>query len=490
VALALVAAPAPSLAQTAAIGLNYTSVTLSEGKALNGNNGYAPPDNAGAVGPSHVAHLINGAYAVYDKATGDLLQQIAGKQFWINAGVDPGNQIVNLGSFNQRIVFDPAVNRWIAAGLSGGTTPDGINNLVMIARSDSADPTGTWKAVSFVGNDGGSGKFADFTMLGLDADGVYVSTNNFPALVPNVGIEYAMLFSLPKADLLATTPTIANMTAFGQDEINISGFSSLQPIIDFGPSKGHAPLVAISDVGPNTTPLYRWDLTGTSGPGATVSEVVAVDGVMGYVDPPDATQPGSTQTISTIDGRIASHAYQVGDTIYALHQTGQDGNAALSVMIFDEPTNQLIQEITLADPDFDYFNGSIAANSLGDVVVGFTRSGEVDGGNLSAFALIGKTTAGVTTFGDPLLLQEGLVGDYELFNGRWGDWTSTVVDPSNPQVFWTFQQYALAADEWATQITQLIVPEPAGVILAALAVMGLLCGAARQRHRSALLRRG
>ena len=312
----LAAFPAVLSAQTGSIGLNYTGVTLADGMTLNSNNGYAPPDNGGGVGPNHVVQLINGAYAVYEKTTGTQVQLIAGKQFWINAGVDPGNNIVNLGAFNQRILFDPTVNRWIAAGLTGHTT----DNSVMIARSDTSDPTGTWKAVSFLGNDGLTGKFADFTNLGVDADGVYVSTNNFPSNTANVGFEYAMVFSLPKADLMASTPSIANLTQFGALTENLAGWQSLQPIVDFGPSKGHAPILQRQQVPAQFTPLRRFDLTGTTGPGATLEASVEID-ADAYVGPPLASQPDLTRTISTIDGRIASDAYQVGETVAAVNNT-------------------------------------------------------------------------------------------------------------------------------------------------------------------------
>jgi hypothetical protein len=472
-------AAASTCAQAATIGLNFTGVTLADGKTLNSNNGYAPPDNGGAVGPSHLVQLINGAYAVYDKSTGAQTELISARQFWINAGVDPGTDIVNLGTFNARIVYDPTVDRWIAAALTGQTT----NNSVMIARSDTSDPGGTWKAVSFLGNNNGgtSGAFADYTGLGLDADGVYVTTNNFSSNSPMAGFDYASAYSLPKADLLAPTPTIANLTRFDELSADAAG-TAIQPIIDFGPSKGHAPMLGIFNAGEPFLPLYRTDITGTTGPGAVLSEPTTID-IGQYIEPPGAAQPDGTRTISTIDGRISSHVYQLGDTIYGIHAIKQGNNAALEWFKIDEPTNTVIQEGILGDVNFDYFNGSIAANELGDIVIGFTRSGNAAGGNLSAYALIGETTGGVTTFAAPLLLKEGLVGNYHVFNDRWGDFTTTVVDPTNPLVFWTFQEHAMATNAWATQITQIIVPEPSGVVPGLAAVLALAWLAVQRQRR-------
>jgi hypothetical protein len=467
-------------AQAATIGLNFTGVTLADGMTLNKNSGYAPPDNGGAVGPGHVVQLINGAYAVYDKSNGAQTQLISARQFWINAGVDPGTDIANLGTFNARIVYDPTVDRWIAAALTAHPT----NNHVMIARSDTSDPGGAWKAVSFLGNDqSGAGGFADFTCLGIDADGVYVTTDNFISNTPMAGFDYVSAYSLPKADLLATTPTIANLTRFQPLLADAAGRSA-QPIIDFGPSKGHAPMLGIFNAGEPFLPLYRTDITGVTGPGAVLSDPTMVD-IGQYDEPPPAAQPDGTRTISTVDGRISSHVYQVGDTIYGIHAIKQGNNAALEWFKIDEPTNTVVQEGILGDVNFDYFNGSIAANEMGDVVIGFTRSGNAAGGNLSAYALIGETLGDVTTFGAPLLLKAGLVNNYHTINDRWGDFTTTVVDPSNPLVFWTFQEYAQATNAWATQVTQIIVPEPGGLALGMAPLVALIWLAVHRRHRVA-----
>jgi hypothetical protein len=470
------AAQIASPAAATSIGLNYTGVTLAEGKALNSNSGYAPPDNAGAVGPNNVVQLINGAYAVYDKATGQRTQTMSAKDFWTAAGVNPGNDIANLGTFNARVLYDPTVDRWFAAAVSGQTT----NNLVMVARSNTSNPGGGWQAVSFLGNDGGPGKFADYTALGIDANGVYVTTNNFNANASDAGFFYVSAYSLPKADLMAPTPSIANMTRFDQIDAGNIGVT-VQPVVNFGPTSGHAPLLAAFAPASSFDQIFRTDISGGGAANATLSDPTMIV-VNEYFNPPRALQPDGVHTISTIDDRIASHVYQVGDKLYAVHNTMVDGRSALAWLKIDETTNAVLQEGLLHDPNFDYFNGSIAANQFGDLVIGFTRSGLGAGGNLSAFAAVGHTAAGVTTFDTPLLLKGGLVGNYNFINGRWGDFTTTVVDPSNPYSFWTFQQYADGTTSWATQVTQILVPEPQGLILATAALAALL-GVARKRRR-------
>lgn len=479
VGLVLVVAPAPALG--ASIGLNFTGITLGDGIFANGD-GYAPPDNAGGVGPDNIAQLINGAYAVFDKSSGEALQFMSGKQFWINAGVDPGTGpgTTDLGAFNQRILYDPTADRWIAAALSGQS----VDNSVLLARSETSDPAGAWKAVSFLGNAGGDGKFADFTRLGVDANGVYIATSNFTSNTPQGGLDSQSVFSIPKADLLAAVPTLTNMTRF--DGLNKDIFAyygaAINPIINFGPAGDHAPLLATSEEA-TATVLYRSDLMNTGGAGATISpEAVPID-VGVYAMPPDAAQPDGTRVIGLIDQRFKSNVYQVGDVIYAVHDVKVGDNAAIKWYQIDEATGTVIQEGVLSDPAYDYFQASIAANADGDVVIGFNRSGLGADGQISIFAAIGSTAAGVITFDEPLLLKAGTVDDYHYVNDRWGDYTTTLVDPFDPAVFWTFQEYPLAADAWATHVSQIIVPEPASIGLAIIALSAFVA-VARRRLRS------
>ncbi len=448
---------------------------------MNGGVGYSPPDSDGAVGPNDIVQLINGAFAVYDKtADHTQLELESAHDFWVAAHVDPGTDLNGLGSFNQRIVYDPTSDRWIAVGLTGEST----GNRVLVARSDTSDPAGSWQAVPFSGNVGGPGQFVDYTRMGVDANGVYIATNNFTS---NPGYDTdESLFSIPKADLLAPTPTLANMTRFDGQDPGIIG-ASVQPITNFGPATSAAPLLATSFAGTDSV-LYRADLTGTAAAGATLSATTLIP-VNQYTTPQAAGQPDGSQLISTIDNRFTGNAYQVGNTIYAVHATNIDapGGGLVDALIWykiDATTNAVIQEGTLSSPTFDWYQPSIAANEHGDVVIGFNQSGTAAGGAIRVMALVGTTIGDVTTFGSPIQLQMSTTGAYDYNGGRWGDYTTTVVDPTNSYHFWTFQEYALAGNLWSTQISEIIVPEPSSLGLAAVAVASLAAVAWRRRRRA------
>ena len=175
--------------------------------------------------------------------------------------------------------------------------------------------------------------------------------------------------------------------------------------------------------------------------------------------------------------------------MYAVHSTAVGNNAAIHWLKIDEQTNQVVQEGTISDPNYDYFFPSIAVNSKGDVVIAFTRSGLVSDGMLSDFALVGHTLGNFTTFGTPMLLKASTVGNYHYQFDRWGDYSTTVVDPTDENIFWTFQQYANGSASWSTRITEIIVPEPTSLAMAAAALAALSLAAWRRRGDRAASRR-
>jgi hypothetical protein len=83
-----------------------------------------------------------------------------------------------------------------------------------------------------------------------------------------------------------------------------------------------------------------------------------------------------------------------------------------------------------------------------------------------------------------MLLRAG-TGSYEFIDpsgrNRWGDYSATVVDPTDPFRFWTIQERVSGADNWATQITEIrVVPEPATIVIAASGIVVLLLFAPRR----------
>jgi hypothetical protein len=77
----------------------------------------------------------------------------------------------------------------------------------------------------------------------MDANGVYITTNNY--FNNASGLASTSVFSVPKSDLLAGAPTLANMTRFdGVNGGSVFLGATLQPITNYGPVGNHAPILA------------------------------------------------------------------------------------------------------------------------------------------------------------------------------------------------------------------------------------------------------
>lgn len=120
----------------------------------------------------------------------------------------------------------------------------------------------------------------------------------------------------------------------------------------------------------------------------------------------------------------------------------------------------LIQAGTLYDshasnPRFFYYPG-IAMNGQGHMVFGASVSSPTERADI---ALVSRFS------GDPLGSLRGsttpYASAYAYYGGRWGDYSFSVVDPSDGMTVWSAQQYISQVNTWATRVIQLIAPPPA-----------------------------
>ena len=213
-AVLVLAGLAPVVNAEVQIGVNITGSTYGEGGFT-----CVPPDTMGAVGPDHFVELINCRFAVYSKLDGQLVyessdryfwNEIAGSTSWTGAGKDP------------RILYDPYAQRWFACAIDLGR---GDNN-VMLAISQTPDPTQAWRGLAFDPDPTGC-YWLDFPTLGFDSVGVYIR-GQMVRLGSCQPTSPKTLIILPKADLLLDPPTDANKTI----EEDLAGYP-VQPVVNW-----------------------------------------------------------------------------------------------------------------------------------------------------------------------------------------------------------------------------------------------------------------
>ena len=455
----------PAIGVDYSIGSNFSDSTFAQSL-------FIPPDTMGAVGPSDVAILINGRFAVYDR-NGNQQVNTSLDQFWINAGVNPTSF-----SFDPRIIYDAHSDRWFATAVDNG----GNANNLLVGVSQTNDPKGAWTGFA-VDSDADNSHWADFPMMGLNQDAVVISANMFDAPGGAVNSANVSFLVVPKADLTQAVPTVANSTLFENINPNTTGFAP-QPILDY--DNGNLALPILSSFNKPAGSLKVSSIGGTAS-SPTLDTAGGFIGVTGRSSAPNIDQPGPKADVSAGDSRFSGNVVmqhipgRTNPSIWGVHTVDIGGRAALEWYEIDSVNDNLLQSGTITDSSLAYNYPSIAVNDLGHAVIGF--SGGDPNTFMSTYVAVGETIGGVTSF-DPVEQTKAGVADYQRLDGnnrnRWGDYSSTVVDPSDELSFWTFQLFANATDSWQVQATQInIVPEPATVTFTILS--GLLCGVTRRR---------
>ncbi len=475
---------------------------------------FIPPDTIGAVGRTQYVQFVNGGFAVYDKASGARTAFTSDTAFWQNVAGQPG-----VPNGDQRIIYNAQANKWLAISF-GPNTKD-----LLIAVSTTSDALGTWKSTSFEGFAplaAGARTLADYPTLALDNNAVYIGTNDFAASTVGGATNFrgTTLNVIPIADIFGKAgPTTANnvqfRTAFtgGSGDDYSRGFA-IQGVNsrESTDGTGHIIAASINDYG-----LTRYDVldAGTAGAVRTVTASTTIGSPYTANSParqPAVDVPANQRIIDSFGDQISSSAFENDGKIYSVHTVTEEGTdfTVARVTILDTVTNAVIQEFDIGGGGFDVYQGSLAVNGLGQVVVSYNRSSlDPAGGRITLAALSFNTNSAgqlVQTSPGEIVLRVSDTDDYhngslfqQTFAGRqrWADYSSVTTDPTSIHTFWvtgTFaREYNLpqfghpggtGGSRWGTYIAALnvgSVPEPATWAMMLIG-FGFVGAAARRRQ--------
>lgn len=486
--------------------LGFEGISQYDGAAFGRN--FIPPDTMGAVGRTQYFETTNGSYGVFDKYTGQRLSVVSDVAFWAAAGQTGANG-------DSRVMYNAAASRWIAISF-GANTKD-----LQIAISDSDNALGTWQSVKFEGYAGfGFGAVADYPTLALDGNAVYIGTNNFaPASAGGTNSFRGTTLNVIPLDSLfgAGAPTVNGIKQFNTDfpgTFEDRGFA-LQGVNSTNASSSGTVMAAS---------LFAFDALGfkvnnlnsTDASGATLGAANYL-GVSAFSSPSAGRQPSvaiaaNQRVIDTLDERISSSVYEVNGRIYMVNTVDDtaDGldESRVRYTVLDANTFAIIDEGNIGQAGYDYYQGSIAVNEYGEVVIGYNRSGlDVATGKISFMGQMFRTgyDGKLVSISSELLLKESLVDDYH--NGsvfgqaaagrqRWGDYSQVSVDPSNSHNFYLIGQFAreynnaagghpggTGGSRWGTYIAVLSTPVPEPQTWAMMVFGFGLMGYAMRRRR-------
>jgi hypothetical protein len=444
--LALVIHPGATCANAGvavSIGQNFTGSTDSL-------NFYADP--SGAVSKDYFVEFNTDAFAVYSKTDGSAVQTLSRQSFWSHSGVTIPS---TYGFSTPRVVYDPTVQRWFVAQAAGDTEAQ-----LLLAVSATGDPTGAWNGALIVGGVGVSNA-AFFVNLGLDSHGVCVSGAFAPAGSAPTGCT---LLSFPKTNLLLIPPIITNRTFFGPLSAASYGYN-VKPAICLDGSAGGDVLATAGRgmSGDNNSALFAFAVHNAAGPGPATLGSPRTMAVPTYaITANGALQPDGSDNLDDWNAAFTCNAQRVGNVLLGAASVQVGAHAGLRWYRVNATNYTLLESGTISDPTLDLYYPSIAANTNGTIVIACNASGANT--FVSSFATVGQTVNGVTTFAGLLLLKAGVASYQNLDsqgNNNWGRFSTTCVDPTYPNIFWTINAYAADANTWSTQITQLLTsPSP------------------------------
>lgn len=214
---AALSVPMPRLSAISAgnPSVNFTGLTTVDNAIATGSV-VTPPDQGLCSGHGYVMEAINSSLAVYSPSGARLTTPESVYTFF---GLDPTtNPILS----DPRCYYDAPTQRWFASMINVLDFNTGRSNIVL-AVSQTSDPTGAYSIYSIdTTDDGLNGTpanpgcnasdpcFGDQPTLGADANGIYLTTNEF-GLFANV-FNGAQVYALSKSGLEAgSLPTIVHI---------------------------------------------------------------------------------------------------------------------------------------------------------------------------------------------------------------------------------------------------------------------------------------
>lgn len=411
--------------------LSFEGVNHRDSRLAFGGNQFSgePADQGLCAGNGYILETVNSALRVYDANTGAPVSPVlALNEFYGFApAIDRSTFTFGPFTFDIGCHFDPDSGRWFHLAVDLDQDPDtgdfNGKNYLDLAVSTSGDPTGAWNIYRIPGmNDGTEGTpnhacaggpcFADFPHLGVDKNGVYLTTNEFPLFAD--GFTGAQVYAISKSALVAGAASIdaylfdTSQPAWRvrEGEPGFTVWPALSADKQFAGSQGGTEYFVSSnavfdDFSGDSEEIIVWALSNTSSlnsanPNLRLTRTIVPS--QRYAVPPSSVQKagtiplgelsyGATEPgpIDTSDSRVLDVRYANGK-LWAVLATAAEvegqQRAGAAWFILNPSVNAsgvkaVIRNqgiLALADESLPY--PTIGVTSSGRGVIGFTRVGE------------------------------------------------------------------------------------------------------------------
>jgi hypothetical protein len=503
-AAAPTASSARVAAAAAAVSTGFDGLNARDQRTANGGNQFTvePPDQALCVGPSHIVEAVNDVLRVRAKDGTPSAKGVQDLNTFFGYPAQFNRTTGEQGPFvtDPSCLFDPTTGEYFLVVLTLEVVPStgeftGDNHLDIAVTSN---PTGSWDIYRVdVTDDGRAGTpvhpncpcIGDYPHIGVDANGFYITTNEYPFFTE--GFNSAQIYAFSKEALAAGRKRVS-VTQFDTTNADqgLNGFTiwpAQSPTTgDYETAENGTAYFLSSNAAEEatgtddyvSTSIVTWSLTNTGTVGSRSPSLALHDDrvvVDQYSLPPPSDQKagtppllaclndpqcsrfvlGKTNHIKETEGPLDSNDTRMqqvtyaGGLLYGALDTAADVGGATKAGIayyVVEPTpsaaSTLHNQGTLA----------VANNNVTYPAIGITAGGA----GVLSFTLAGADhfpTAAFTTFdatngaGAVQVAQEGQspqdgFTEYRSFGDpprpRWGDYGATAVDGST---IWVAAEY-------------------------------------------------
>lgn len=396
------------------------------------------PDASAAVNGSELAEAANSVLQVYSKSTAATLCSVSLAS--LLGAVS--------GLSHPRIQYDNASKRFsLVADSVPGSAYDVPVQYLAVSQAD--DACGAWWVYSIVFSGNSMyplGATLDYPSLGQDNTSILSSTNNYAYGGSYLGSSaYAMSKSAAYSGAGFNVTTYS--VAFSTQPVTVAGIPT------FSTTKTYW-LAAVPGTGYD---LYSMP---TSPAGAITLK--AVINAPFSAPSRQVIQPGTSQTLNPLDGRIQSSPVQDGSYVWFANDVNDGGYPTVLYGAIDVATNQAETAYAYHGSGSDDFNPSIAVTDAGDntnyIWLNWAYTDPPAGEPVSAAA------AGIAP-GDGVPTEAGV--DLTLVTGSstsaistFGGYSSAEIDPSGTSgcpaglTALTAQEYFTSTGTWTTQLAR------------------------------------
>ncbi len=435
-------------------------------------NGVLPPDTSGAVGPNHFVQWVNLSFAVYSKGSPTtppalLYGPAAGNTLWHGFGgacesTNNGDPIVR---------YDRAADRWVMSQLA---VPNSFLGLLFapfyecIAVSATSDPLGAYYRYEFSFD-----KLNDYPKLAVWSDGYYLTINQFTSISLQWAGQGVVAFD--RARMLSGQPATAIYYDLASVDMNLGGMLPADLDGPQPPAGSPAYFAQVDDdawgADPDQLQIWKFHADWSNPALSSFTRVATLptapfDSDMCAFSRNCIPQPGTTARVDAIADRLMYRLqyrnFGAYETLVVNHTVDADGTDHAGVRWYEVrnpgASPFIYQQGTYAPDSNHRWMGSAAMDGSGNIALGFSVTGPFTFPSIRYTGRLAGDPPNVMTLGEADLVVGA--GSQTHSSGRWGDYSTLLVDPVDDCTFWYTQEYYAVTSEfgWQTRIGSFALP--------------------------------